>query len=157
MNRSAFGIRPYWSSRADEEFGGPSGHPETPRVERTRTPWDKLEPGRGVFGSRQTRSFLASTRGVRIPGFLGDAANQRVARVAEIGRWVAGLGLRHSVRLGSACYETPVGPRVIQRSSANGLAERAAAASSARLCLGGSMTSRQATTVAMSSRRPRRQ
>ena len=75
----------------------------------------------------------------------------------RIGRWVAGSGLRHSVRLESACYETPVGPRVIQRSSAIGLAERATAASSARLCLGGSMTSRQATTVAMSSRRPRRQ
>ncbi len=72
-----------------EEFGRPTGDPEMPQVERTRTPWDKLEPGRGVFGSRQTRSFLASTRGVRIPGFLGDAANQRMARVAEIGRWVA--------------------------------------------------------------------
>jgi hypothetical protein len=28
---------------------------------------------------------------MRIPGFLGDTANQQVARVAEIGRWVAGL------------------------------------------------------------------
>jgi hypothetical protein len=61
--------RGVWRSRADEEFGGPSGHPETPRVERTRTPWDKLEPGRGVFGSRQTRSFWASTCGVRIRDF----------------------------------------------------------------------------------------
>jgi hypothetical protein len=136
---------------------GRLGHPEKTTPERTRAPWQKRDPRPRVLGSQQTRSFLASTRGVRLPRFLGDAAHQRVARVAEIGRWVAGSSLRYSVRLESACYETRVGPRVIQRSSAKELAERATAASSARLCLSDSMTSRQATTVAMSSRRPRRQ
>jgi hypothetical protein len=124
--------RGVWQSRADEEFGGPSGHPETPRVERTRTPWDKLEPGRGIFGSRQTRSFWGidvRRAPTGISGRCCQSANGAGRRNRALGR---GLCMRHSVRLESACYEPYVGPRVIQRSSANGLAERATAASSAR-------------------------
>ena len=117
----------------DEEFGRPTRGSGNDHPERTRAPWQKRDPRPRVLGSRQTRSFLASTRGVRIPGFLGDAASQRAARVAGIGRlggrdWGCVI-LFGSNRLAMTPY---AGPRVIQRSSANGLAERATAASSAR-------------------------
>src|SRR5215469_8476822 len=68
---------------------GRLGHPETITLSEPVRPGRKRDPRPRVLGSRQTRSFLASTRGVRIPGFLDDAANQRAARVAEIGRRVA--------------------------------------------------------------------
>jgi hypothetical protein len=116
-----------------------------------------LEPGRGVFGSRQTRSFLASTRGVRIPGFLGDAADQRVARVAEIGRWVAGLGLRSQFGSDRLALKPLSDHASFSDRARTGLRNVLLRHRRHELCLGGSMTSRQATTVAMSSRRPRRQ
>src|SRR5215469_15693561 len=79
---------------------GRLGHPETITLSEPVRPGRKRDPRPRVLGSRQTRSFLASTRGVRIPGFLDDAANQRAARVAEIGRRVAiGLASFYSAQI----------------------------------------------------------
>jgi hypothetical protein len=145
------------AAAADEKSGGPSGHLKMPRVERTRTPWDKLQPGRGCIRVPADEVVSGHRRDMRIPGFPGDAANQQVARVAEIARLVVGLGLRHSVRLGLACHETLLDHASFSDRARTDLRNVPGRARRHELCLGGSMTSRQAATVAMSSRRPRRQ
>ena len=79
---------------------GRLGHPETTTLREPVRPGTKRDPRLRVLGSRQTRSFLALTRGVRTPGFLDDAANQRAARVAEMGAgWRIGLALFCSAQI----------------------------------------------------------
>ena len=73
----------------DEQFGRPARASGNDHPERTRARWQKArsQTARARVPADEVVSGIDARRAH--PGILGDAASQRAAGAAEIGRWVA--------------------------------------------------------------------